>query len=112
MFKRHDIFEVWTQGEDKLLEFEKLANTGLPNLLATWWQTPELKVAGQKAGKSLFSYKNGEWCMLFIKLKSPCIIQLSYGIFIEIIHRYILAINTISCVYSLIIKGLTCKHAL
>ena len=23
------------------------SNTGLPNLLTTWWQTPELKVAGE-----------------------------------------------------------------
>ena len=40
--------------------------TGLPNLYAPWWQTRELKVAGKKVGKSLFSYKNDEWCMLFI----------------------------------------------
>ena len=41
-------------------------NTGLPNLYAPWWQTRELKVALKKVGKSLFSYKNDEWCMLFI----------------------------------------------
>ena len=40
-------------------------NTGLPNLYAPWWQTRELKVAGKKVGKSLFSYKNDEWSMFF-----------------------------------------------
>ena len=46
-------------------------NTGLPNLYAPWWQTGELKVSGKKVGKSLFSYKNDEWCMFFFCWKAP-----------------------------------------